>query len=196
MYKIISATHKKKPPNPAGFVKYLRNIIFAETFHTHMYTKEEKKELVKRFWTEFDGYCSQLPELAVMKKKWVLHRTKISNVVLKFEVGREFADVILEISHKNEARRLEVYELLEKYRLLLEDGFPEGLIWDFAFERDNGQEVCRIYERKTGFDMHRQKQWNEIFAFFAENMLRLQNNFLDFRDVLKEEILALNRREQ
>jgi len=158
-----------------------------------MYTKEEKKELVKRFWTEFDEYCSRLPGLAGNKKKWLLHRTKISHVAMKFEAGREFADVILEISHRNEQRRLEVYELVEKYKPLLEDGFPKGLIWDFAFVRDNGQEVCRIYERKTGVDMHRQKQWNEIFDFFAENMLCLQNNFLDIRDVLQEEILALNR---
>lgn len=158
-----------------------------------MYTKEEKKELVKHFWTEFDDYCSQLPELAGAKKKWLLHRTKISHVAMKFEAGREYADVILEINHKNEARRLEVYELVEKYKLLLEDGFPEGLTWDFAFVRDNGQDVCRIYERKKGVDMHKQKQWNEIFAFFAENMLQLQNNFLDFSDILKEEILALNR---
>ena len=161
-----------------------------------MYTKEEKKELVKRFWIEFDEYCSQLPELAGAKKKWLLHRTKISHLAMKFEAGRDFADVILEINHKNEARRLEVYELVEKYKLLLEDGFPEGLIWDFAFVRDNGQGVCRIYARKYDVDMHRQKQWKEIFAFFAKNMLRLQNNFLDIRDILKEEILALNRLER
>jgi hypothetical protein len=161
-----------------------------------MYTKEEKKELISRFWTEFDNYCSLLPELTGKKKKWMLHRTKISHVTLKFQVGREYADVILEINHKNEERRLNVYELIEKYRPLLEDGFPDGLIWDFAYERDNGQEVCRIYERKQGVDLHRQKQWNEIFAFFSENMLRLQTNFLDFRDILKEEILRLNRMER
>ncbi|WP_194831021.1 hypothetical protein [Prolixibacter sp. SD074] len=63
---------------------------------------------------------------------------------MKFEAGREYADVSLEINYND-------------------------------------------------IGMHRLKQWGEIFAFFAENMLQLQNNFLDFSDILKEEILALNR---
>jgi len=155
-----------------------------------MYTKEEKKELVRRFWASFDDYCNNIPLLAVKKRKWILHKTKISNVSLKFETGRENARVILEIGHRNEARRLMVYEIFEKYKVILEQDFPEGLIWDFAFTRDNGQPVCRIYSQLNNVDFHRQDQWPQIFDFFAKNMHLLENNFLEIRDIVTEEIRA------
>jgi hypothetical protein len=49
MYKIIRVMHKMQHSKPSSFIKYLQNIFFAEIFHNHMYTKEEKKELVKHF---------------------------------------------------------------------------------------------------------------------------------------------------
>jgi hypothetical protein len=61
-----------------------------------MYSREEKKELVKNFWKSFDEYCNKIPLLSLNKRKWILHKTKISNVTLKFEPGRENAKVILE----------------------------------------------------------------------------------------------------
>lgn len=158
-----------------------------------MYSKAEKKALIVKFWAGFDEYCSGVAYLPATKKRWLLHRTDISQVALKFDAGRKSVAVILEVGHRNERRRLMVYELLEKYKLLLEQGFEDGLIWDFAYERENGEEVCRIYLEQEGLDMHRQKQWDDIYAFFAKNMHQLQQNFLDIRDLLKEEILAANR---
>jgi hypothetical protein len=153
-----------------------------------MYRKEEKKELVRKFWTSFDQYCNNIPLLSLSKKKWILHKTKISNVALKFETGRENAKVIIEVSHHNEQRRLMVFQILEKYKVILEQDFTDKLIWDFMYERNNGQIVCRIYSRLNNVDFHRQEQWPQIFDFFAKNMQLLQNNLLEIRDIIKEEI--------
>jgi hypothetical protein len=112
---------------------------------------------------------------------------------LKFDPGRDYAIVALEINHKSESKRLQVYELLERYRLILEQGFSDGLIWDFCYLNDNNQDVCRIYIEKEGLDLHRLSDWLAIYTFFAENMNLLQENFLEIQEMLIEEINLLNR---
>ncbi len=160
-----------------------------------MFTKEEKKELIRKFWSQFDVYCLSHPELASQKKKWILHDTKISHLDLKFDVGRGFAMVALEINHRSQERRLKVYELVERYRPMLEAGFPNGLTWDFCFLRDNGQEVCRIYTQTEGVDFHKVSDWHRIYSFFAENMMKLQDNFMEIQEYLSDEILSMLREE-
>jgi len=119
----------------------------------------------------------------------MLYRTKIKGVALRFDVGRKNANVILELSNRNERIRLKAYEILEKYKVIIEEGFENGLTWEFYHERaDSGQEVCRIYTTLDHVDIHRQNQWPDIFNFFIENMLKLEENFLSIRDVLKEEL--------
>jgi len=160
-----------------------------------MFTKEQKKALIQQFWLHFDQFCDTLPDLAWRKKKWILHDTKISHIDLKFDMDRDFAMVALEINHRSENRRFRVYELIERYRMLLEEGFREGLTWDFCYLNSNNQEVCRIYIKIQGVDLHKRSDWKIIFVFFAENMLQLQDNFLEIQENLKEEVNLLHREE-
>ena len=154
-----------------------------------MYSIEEAKKLRIRFWKQFGKGCEFHPLLRNKRKKWVLHRTKIKGVALRFEVDRESAKVILELSHRNEDKRLKAFEILERYKAVVEDNFKNGLIWEFYHQReDSGQEVCRIYTLLENVDLHRQNQWPDIFNFFIEKMLLLENNFLSVRDILKEEL--------
>ena len=141
----------------------------------------------KDFWTLFGKRCAIVPELMGKKKKWLLYDTKISGLDLKFEVDRDAAIVMIELNHRNEDKRLELYEKLQNYKAILEDGFAGGLLWDFVYVRENGEEVCRIYCEQKGFDIHRQNQWPYIFNFLIDNMLKLETNFMEIRDILKEE---------
>ncbi|KAF0238610.1 MAG: hypothetical protein FD181_822 [Prolixibacteraceae bacterium] len=81
------------------------------------------------------------------------------------------------------------FEILERYKIVLEEGFENGLIWEFYHLRgDKGQEVCRIYTQLGNVDWHRQNQWPEIYNFFIKNMLQLEENFLMVKEVVKEEL--------
>ena len=153
-----------------------------------MYSKDEEKLLRKEFWIVFARRCEIVPELKYKKKKWVLYDTGLSGIDLKFEVTRKEAMVMVEINSKQETRRLEIFETMQNYRLLLEDGFNEPLIWDFCYTRDSGEEVCRIYTSLTDVDFHRQNQWPDIFNFLIDNMLILENNFMEIKDALEAEL--------
>lgn len=153
-----------------------------------MYSKDEAKLLRKEFWIVFARRCEIVPELRHKKKKWVLYDTGLSGIDLKFDVTRNEAIVMIEINSRLENRRLEIFETMQKYRILLEEGFQEPLIWDFCYTRESGQEVCRIYKSLPNVDFHRQTQWPGIFNFLIDNMLILENNLMEIKDGLEAEL--------
>ena len=148
-----------------------------------MYSKDELKNLKLKFWESFAAFCEVQPNLRGRKKIWTLYDTKVKGVELKFDANRY---VILEVNHKREDLRLEMFERLTWYKETLEQDFPEGLIWDICFVRDTGKEVARIYVAKEGIDFHRKQDWGEFFTFMASQMYILERNFMSIAEYLRE----------
>ncbi len=153
-----------------------------------MYTREEAKKIRKDFWIMFAKRCEIVPELQWRKKKWMLYDTKIGGLDLKFEIDRAEAFVMIEINAKSEDRRIQLYETLEKYRVIIEEGFENGLEWELCYTLPEGEDVSRVFIRKSEVDIHRQNQWPDIYNFFIDNMLLLERNFIEIRDVILEEV--------
>lgn len=151
-----------------------------------MYSKDELKSLKKEFWESFASYCEVQPYLRRRRKMWVLYNTKVKGVELKFDATRDDAFVILEVNHRQEDQRLEMYEKLTWYKDNLEKDFPEGLIWDICFVRETGQQVARIYTKKTGIDFHRREDWGDFFSFMAKQMYLLERNFMKIAEYIRE----------
>ncbi|MHB9054963.1 MAG: DUF4268 domain-containing protein [Paludibacteraceae bacterium] len=150
-----------------------------------MYSREELKLLKKEFWEGFGFFCQNHSVLGKRKSKFMLYNTKMKGVELKFDANREGAFVILEFNHPDETERLLKYDQFEQYKILLEADFPEQLIWNFAYRLETGKEVCRIYSRKTGIDIHRRIQWMEFYRFMAEEMLKLEKAFRNVKDLIE-----------
>lgn len=151
-----------------------------------MYSKDELKNLKLEFWESFAAFCEVQPYLRGRKKTWVLYDTKVKGVELKFDATREGAFVILEVNHRSEEARLEMFERLTWYKDTLEMDFPEGLTWDICFVRDTGKQVARIYTSKSGIDFHRRQDWGEFFSFMASQMYLLERNFMSIAEYLRE----------
>ena len=149
-----------------------------------MYTKDELKLLKKEFWEGYGNFCRNLPEMGQRKDNFLLN-TKMKGIEFKYDANRDGAYVILEINLRDENERFRKYEQFEKYKTILEAGFPDGLIWDFAHTRECGTEVCRIYSHKTGLDIHRRSDWLAFFRFMSSEMLKLEEAFLEIKDVIK-----------
>ena len=151
-----------------------------------MYSKDELKNLKLEFWESFAAFCEVRPYLRGRKKIWTLYDTKVKGVELKFDATREGAFVILEVNHRGEEARLEMFERLTWYKDTLETDFPEGLTWDICFVRDTGKQVARIYTSKSGIDFHRRQDWGEFFSFMASQMYLLERNFMSIAEYLRE----------
>jgi hypothetical protein len=151
-----------------------------------MYSKDELKKLKIEFWESFAAYCEVQPYLRRRRKMWTLYNTKVKGVELKFDANRKGAYVILEVNHRQEEERLEMYERLTWYKETLEKDFPDGLIWDCCFVRETGNEVARIYVAKEGLDLHRREHWGDFFSFMARQMYLLERNFMSIAEYLRE----------
>lgn len=151
-----------------------------------MYSKDELKKLKIEFWESFAAYCEVQPYLRRRRKMWTLYNTKVKGVELKFDANRKGAYVILEVNHRQEEERLEMYERLTWYKETLEKDFPNGLIWDCCFVRETGNEVARIYVAKEGLDLHRREHWGDFFSFMARQMYLLERNFMSIAEYLRE----------
>lgn len=150
-----------------------------------MYSKEELKRLKLEFWESFAAYCEVQPYLRRRRKIWTLYNTKVKGVEMKFDANRKGAYVILEVNHRNEADRLEMFEKLTWYKEQIEQDLPGELIWDICFIRENGEQVARIYAAKEGFDLHRRTDWGEMFSFMATKMYLLERNFMAIAEYLR-----------
>jgi hypothetical protein len=150
-----------------------------------MYTKDELKQLKKEFWEGFGIYCSEVPAMKKRKSKFMLYNTKMKGVELKFDATRDGAYVILEINHSDTTKRFELYEKFETYKSIMEKQFPSGLIWNFAYIRECGTEVCRIYSHKHSIDIHRRIQWMEFYKFMVEEMLKLEKAFRTVKEAIE-----------
>ena len=151
-----------------------------------MFSKEEAQQLRQEFWKSFETFCKKDPAFRGKKQLWLLSHTGFKNINLLFEVDRKHASVNMEISHKNESRRLEIFEWVHSYKIIIEEGFDNPLIWDYLYTRENGSDVGRIYTCINNVDMFKKSDWETIFSFLKENMMLLENNFLEIRDFLKK----------
>ncbi len=149
-----------------------------------MYSKEELRQLKKEFWEGYGSFCRDLPEMAGRKDNFLLN-TKMKGVEFKYDATREGAAVILEINLRDENERFRKYEQFERYKAIMEAGFPDGLVWDFAYVRECGTEVCRIYSQHKGIDIHRRSDWLAFYRFMSTEMLKLEEAFLDVRDAIE-----------
>lgn len=150
-----------------------------------MYNKEEAKQLRLDFWSEFAHYSQQLDYLRPNRGRWMMYYTGIKNVDLKFDVERYVVRVALELNHRSERKRLDVYSQLEKYKAIIDDTFGKGLIWDFVYTTSSGNEVCRLYVENTSYDFHKREQWKDMYAFMADNMTKLEMAFVEIKDLLE-----------
>ncbi len=154
-----------------------------------MYSKNEEKELKQEFWRKLGNRTRKIPGQRGKVKIWIGDKTSIKGVDLRFVVNRKKIVVALEINVKDENRRFTLYEKLEATKNIFEDEFGEKLTWDFAFEKDLGEEVCRVYQ-EIDADFLIAEQWPTIFSFMIDKMLRMEKAFLEVQDFLKYDELG------
>ena len=150
-----------------------------------MYSKEQAKQLRLDFWKGFGVYSKQLDYLKPNRGRWILYYTKIKDLELKFEVQRQVVRVMIEVNHKDENKRLDLFEQLQRYKKIIEEAYGGALNWDFFYTTSSGNEVCRIYAQNDHFDFHNQDHWTEMYRYMAKEMMQLEIAFKEVKDFLQ-----------
>lgn len=150
-----------------------------------MYSAEEERQVRKAFWQEFSFKSGHLRRKKGKPRQWLLHRSGIKGVQLKFVVTRQYAKVLLEINHKDEDIRLMLYEKFEQVRKVMEEITGSDLVWEPFDKDETGKEVCSISWQLDNVDFGRKSDWPGIMDFLTEKMLKLEEAYLEYRDFVK-----------
>ncbi len=142
-----------------------------------MYSKQENQRLKQEFWVTF---AEKYP------RKWLLYDTKIKDFSFKFFVDNTKAQVLIDIEHRNEEKRLAYFEKIEALKNILEDEFISNLVYHKNFTLENGKTISRIWVEKLGITVSNRSNWNEIFDFFNEKMAALELFYLEYDDFIKD----------
>lgn len=151
-----------------------------------MYSKEEARLLRKAFWEAFANYTKFYSIKIGEPVSWMLYKTGIKGLELKFEVEKKEVRVILEVNARSEDRRFDIFVELDKYRNVINEGFGSHLYWEEEVVLLENKKVAQIYTELLGVTYHNKDKWPQIFEFMASNMFQLQSNFELIHDVLKE----------
>ncbi|MBI9066840.1 MAG: DUF4268 domain-containing protein [Salinivirgaceae bacterium] len=151
-----------------------------------MYSKDEARLLMGEFWESFGNYTKFYSIKIGEPIKWMLYKTEIKGLELKFELEKKEVRVVLESNSKNEESRFDIFVELDKYRKIINEGFSESLIWMDEYEISPGKIVSRIYKELPEITYHNKDNWPKIFEFMASNMYLLQSNFEVIHDLFKD----------
>jgi len=150
-----------------------------------MYSKEEAKEIREEFWDRFKNYSSLRRKQKKLPANWLLTRTGVKAMNLKFHVDNDVAQVGIDLETRNMDKRIELYEKLESLKKVLEDAMQTGMNWELDYIRENGKSVSRIYVEKEGINIYNKQTWGEAFKFMYVNMMRLERFYEEYRDYIK-----------
>ena len=142
-----------------------------------MYSREETQKLKREFWVTF---AEKYP------RKWVLYDTKIKDFSFKFYVDNKKAQVIIDIEHRSDVKRIAYFEKIEALKSILEDEFLKDLVFEKEFHLENGKEISRIWVELLDVSVSNRKYWDTIFDFFFENMNALEMFYLEYDDFIKD----------
>lgn len=142
-----------------------------------MYSREENQRLKREFWVAF---AEKYP------RKWLLYDTKIKDFSFKFYVENTKAQVLIDIEHRNEIKRLQYFEKLESLKNILEEEFIPDLVFERNHVLENGKTISRIWVEKLNVSVSNRKYWEEIFDFFFEKMNALELFYAQYDDYIKD----------
>lgn len=142
-----------------------------------MYSKEETQRLKREFWVTF---AEKYP------RKWILYDTKIKDFSFKFFVDNKKAQVLIDIEHRSNEKRIAYFEKLEALKSILEEEFITDLVFEKDYVLENGKTISRIWVEKQGVGFSNRNNWNAIFDFYNEKMDALERFYLEYDEFIKD----------
>jgi hypothetical protein len=150
-----------------------------------MYSREETKELRVAFWNQFRDFTNKRRKGKGRTGKWILDKTGINALNLRFHFDEQMALVGIDIETRNLDKRLEMFEKLESTRNQINQALGENTRWELEYIRENEKSVSRIYTAIEGVSILDRKSWNRVNMFFFDRMTALEDYFLEYKDYLR-----------
>lgn len=142
-----------------------------------MYSREENQKLKREFWIAF---AEKYP------RKWVLYDTKIKDFSFKFYVDNKKVQVLIDIEHKSEDKRVLYFEKLKSLKSIIQEEFAKDLVFEKEYHLETQKVVSRVWVEMSGVKVSNRSDWDRIFDFFYKNMDGLERFYLQYDDYIKD----------
>lgn len=142
-----------------------------------MYSREENQKLKREFWISF---AEKYP------RKWILYDTKIKDFSFKFYVDNKKVQVLIDIEHKSEEKRMQYFEKLIALKAIIQDEFIKDMVYEADFYLETQKVVSRIWIELDGVKVSNRNDWPRIFDFFHKNMDALERFYLEYDEFIKD----------
>lgn len=142
-----------------------------------MYSREENQKLKREFWISF---AEKYP------RKWVLYDTKIKDFSFKFYVDNKKVQVLIDIEHKSEEKRIAYFEKLESLKGILQDEFVTDLVFEKEYHLETQKIVSRVWTELDGVKVSNRSDWDRIFDFFYKNMEGFERFYFEYDEFIKD----------
>ncbi|WP_372973917.1 DUF4268 domain-containing protein [Muriicola sp.] len=140
-----------------------------------MFSKKESKELRELFWTSFG---KSYP------RKWMLYRTGISGVNLKFHFDLKKAMVSLDLEGIDPTRLSIIWERLISLQTLLRSEYLTDASYDPEHLLESKKQIKRIYVKKEGLCIHDKNTWQEAMSFLNDHMSILEEFVKEHAEII------------
>jgi hypothetical protein len=150
-----------------------------------MFTMEEKKNIRNEFWIKFKSYSNKRKLKANKSGKWMLDKTGIKHLNLKFHFDEYEAWAGIEIDTTNLDRRIDLFDKLEKLKKIITDANPHTLTWELEKEITSKKNVSRIFAAINDVNIYNVKCWRKVYTFLYEVMEPLEDIIIEYNDYLR-----------
>ena len=142
-----------------------------------MFSKDEAKHLRQEFWTEFGK---------TYPRKWLLYRTKIKELNLKFTFNNKLAQVSVDIDTDDSLIRDYYYEKIWSLEKILKTEYLPKIILNPNYEVNRGKFIARAYVQLDNVSVYNKQTWPETFEFLYSQMEQLELFFYEYEDFIKD----------
>jgi hypothetical protein len=150
-----------------------------------MYSQEEEKRLRLEFWDRFENYSAVRRRQKGKPSKFMMNKTGIKQLKLKFHFDTTHALVGIDIETRNLDKRIELFGKLEELASILENSIGSSLTWELEHILPTGKSISRVSTIKSEVNIYNRECWPEVFPFLYKNMMKFESFFEEYRDFIR-----------
>ena len=150
-----------------------------------MFTKEEKKDLTKRFWMTLEEKLQELGKTDGRNIDWMNYPNKINHLYFRMEADIEVVRFCIDIQFEFKGVREIYFEQFEEFKDKLTAQMPNELIWLKEYDHWNGKNISRLFVELKDVNIFDEKSWEKSQMFLINNFLAFDIFWQEFGEVFR-----------
>lgn len=137
-----------------------------------MYSKAEKSNIKREFWTSFGLYMKPIRSSEGLKINWVNYKTGIKNIYFRMDADTKKCSIAVEIKDSGYERE-GVFEKFISVKNIFHSICGHDWVWVKDIFDEDGTPLSKIYCEKNELNVLKKEDWPEIISFIKSRIIKL-----------------------